>query len=280
MKVGISMLTNGARLDYLRDTLDSFFKNCYYRPLVIGIFDNGSTDGTWEYLQSLSPMYGVEWRVERSDVDLGLSIGVNHSLALVREFEYAIHLESDWHHLPESESGVDKMWLHRALKWMKQGKCDYLYLRRMVNDREMMMHWWSQWFDKVVEEEDDYLSVPTFWWSNNPALRRNEALYRAGILPMKEIENETKASPNWTKSELGAGSPPQPWIHRWGIFIHEKPTHGDYQSKTGCGQYGPYGISTCKYGFFKDGNDKFCQRCIKTTGYEDMPEHDRRARTA
>ena len=278
MKVGVSVLTNGAQVEYLKDTLAAFLGNCHYRPLVIGIFDNGSTDGTWDYMQSLTSSYGIEWRIEHSDVDLGLSMGVNRSMDLVREFDYAIHLESDWHHLPESESGVDKMWLHRALTWMEKGKCDFLYLRRMVDEREMRMHWWSQWFDKVVDEDEDYLSIPTFWWSNNPALRRNEALYQAGILPHLEIANENKQSPDWTKSELGAGIPPQPWIHRWGIFIHERPTHGDYASKTGCGRYDVPGISTCKYGFFKDGTDRFCQGCDQIIGYEDMPVHDARTR--
>ena len=69
--VGVDVLTNSNRCEYLRVCIDSFLKNCYARPLVIGIFDNGSTDDTSEYLKSLPKVYGVTWRVKRSPADLG-----------------------------------------------------------------------------------------------------------------------------------------------------------------------------------------------------------------
>jgi len=276
--VGVDVLTNGNRCEYLRVCIDSFLKNCYARPLVIGIFDNGSTDDTSEYLKSLPKVYGVTWRVERSPVDLGCARGTNAATDLVKDTEYAIHLESDFIHLTEAESGVNKMWLHDALSFMEKGECDFLYLRRMINEYDMQMHWWSQWMPKVTREAGPYLKCPGFWWSNNPALRRVKALYSSGTLPLDVAKDGQKGQAGWSQPELQAPHPTKPWIYRWGMFKHEC-LKAEYPELTGCKRYGPFGTSTCKYGFYKPAKDGFCLLCDPHRGLQDMNEHEKRYRS-
>ena len=273
--IGVSILTNGARLDSLQACVSSFLNNCHYRPLVIGIYDNGSTDGTAEWLDSLCPSYAIEWRFDGADSDRGCAAGTNASIALVRDCELSLHLESDFRCLTPEESGVDKMWLHRAVGLLGSGDCDFLYLRRMVDEREMMAHWWSQWMSQVVEERGEFLHVPGFWWSNNPSLFRTKALLGRGTLPLAEDRDGAKGTPGWSIPELEAASPPNTWISRWGMFVHERPE--PIMSPGGCGLC-DYGSTTCKYGFWKDGRDWWCQACFRDLSYRDMAEHQRRVK--
>ena len=280
--VGISILTNSDRLEYLKVCIDSLLKYCYYRPLIIGIYNNGSTDSTKYWLNhELPKVHGVEWKVEHSDVDIGCSKGTNKAMDLVRDCEYAIHVESDFIHMNPAESGDDRMWLHRAVDFMDSGKCDFLYLRRMRDEQEMMFHFWSQWAPKIVDTVDGkYMKCPEFWFSQNPALRRNDALYDAGTLPMPEFDNDNKSNPDaWNKGEMGAVRPPNPWIHKFGMFAHEKLE--DIEKMTGCGLYKCHGNSSCKYGFYMNTEDSvWCLLCDANRGYDDMNNHEGRFRQA
>jgi glycosyltransferase involved in cell wall biosynthesis len=276
-QIGVAILTNGSRLEYLQACINSFLNNCHYRPLVISVFDNGSTDGTAEWLRSRVGYYGIDLRFNSSDKDLGCAVGTNKCIDMVKDCEYVIHLESDFEHLPAYLSGEDRMWLHRAVSFMQSGECDYMYLRRMINERDIFMHWWSQWMGRIDKTTDRYLRCPNFWWSNNPTLFRTKALYDFGTLPLDESKDGTKGTPNWSKPELEARRPPNTWIHKWGLFVHELPLQGDIASMLGMSQCkGDVGASKCKYGFFKNGVDAFCTQCVQSLGYVDMYEHARR----
>ena len=268
--IGVSVLTNGARLEHFRTCLSSFLSNCYYRPLVFGIYDNGSTDGTAEWIRtSLPSAYGVEWRELRSDRDEGCAAGTNRAVELVEDCEYVLHLESDFEHLPQEVTGEDKLWLRRAADLMEKG-ADFLYLRRMVDEREMLAHWWSQWMPKVDGRDGNHLSCPGFWWSNNPHLHRTEAMRRLGVLPLDERSDGPKGTSGWSRPELEAARPGRTWLHKWGLFVHDRPTHGGRLELRGCRPEG------CKYGFFEDGRGAFCEACAEESGFQDMPEHERR----
>jgi len=272
--VGVSVLTNGTRLEYLKACVSSLVHNCYYRPLVVGIFDNGSTDGTRKWMAGLPATYGVEWRVERSEGDLGCAAGTNRACALVRDCEFALHLESDFEHLPQEITGEDKLWLRRAVTFMDDEGANYLYLRRMVDERDLAMHWWSQWMEKIegADGSGRYMRCPGFWWSNNPHLRRNEALYANGTLPLSEALDGPKGTPGWSKPELSAKRPHGTWIHHWGIFVHERQSYGSKLDVHGCVPDG------CKYGLFLDGTGPFCAACERKAGFEDMKHHEERFR--
>ena len=276
-RVGISILTNGSRVDYLEECVRSLVTNCHYRPLVIGIYSNGSTDDTADYLSSLPEMYGVEWRTFVSDEDGGCAKGTNESIKMVGDCELQIHLESDFELLSPEESGFDKMWLHRAVAFMNEGDCDYLYLRRMRDEQEAAMHWWGQWMPHIDLKKDEYLRCPGFWWSNNPVLFRLKAMKVCGVLPLDELKDGPKGTAGWSQPELQAARPSKTWIHEWGVFIHERKKREVFMSE-GCKKYGPFGCSGCKYGFWKNGKDRWCKACDHSTGREDMPAHFERAR--
>jgi len=284
LPIGISVLTNGQRLSSLQTCLGSLLTHCYYRPLRIGIFDNGSTDDTWKWMSEWvkatdNPWrYGVKFGIQHSDQDLGCAAGTNAACEMVRDCEFAIHLESDFEHLSPEESGEDRLWLRRAAEFMQSVEGNYLYLRRMTGEQEMLAHWWSQWMKQIVEERGSYLSCPNFWWSNNPALRRNKALYDNGTLPLDVTKDGPKGTPGWSKPELTTKAPGRAWIHRWGVIVHEKSSHGDIFGKRVCSILDGKG---CKYGFFKNGaeSDKFCEVCLgNRNDFRDMAEHQARFR--
>ena len=280
--IGISILTNGNKRHQLQTCIEGLLANCFYRPLKIAVYDNGSTDDTGNFIALLDKMktYGVSWVVDRSSRDTGCAAGTNHSCEMVRDCEYAIHLESDFEHLSGMESGEDRLWLRRAVEFLTQVKGNYMYLRRMVDEREMMMHWWSQWMTKIEHGGTDrYLSCSRFWWSNNPSLFNNQALYKQGTLPLNAANDGPKGTPQWSKPEMEAKSPGKAWIHRWGLFVHERQKHGNIFEYGGCGHKLGTGTSMCKYGFFKNGQDHFCQVCRKDLGMEDMQPHEHRFRS-
>jgi hypothetical protein len=181
-------------------------------------------------------------------------------------------LESDFSHLSEDESGVGKLWLREAVEFMETGACDYLYLRRMRSEREMMMHWWSQWMPRVNDEVGSFLSCPSFWWSNNPALRRVQALYDCGTLPLRVEIDGLKGQAGWSQPELCALRPTKPWIYRWGMFVHERQA-GEFARQAQCARFG----SECKYGFHYP-DSLFCSLCDVEKKFTDLRDHELRYR--
>lgn len=277
--VGVSILTNADRREALERCLKSLLENCYYRPLIIGIFDNGSTDDTGQWLSSKSmpDAYGVDYRFKRSEDDLGVGRGTNNAIYLVNDCKYALHLESDWEHLTEEESGVGKMWLAEAVEWMERSDCDYLYLRRFVNGDEAVTHWWSQWFNVVSTSTGPYDRLRDFWWSNNPHLRNNVVLQHSGVLPLPAVDNDRKGEAAWCMSEFRAKHPSNPWFYRYGMFVHERQKFGDLSGLTGCSTVQTYGYSGCKYGWFVDGEaNKWCKTCDHNKSSDDLLEHELR----
>lgn len=268
MKIGISILTNGNRRSYLKRCLDSLIENCYYRPLVIGIYNNGSTDDTTEWCRHLSDSYGIEYRIDGSVEDRGCAYGTNRSIEMVGDCKYQIHLESDFEHLTEKETGVDKMWLHRAIEKMELGGCDYLYLRRMRNHEECFVHWWDIWMPKITDCTDETLRCPDFWWSNNPSLFRKSAMFDRGVLPLDESKDGPKGTEGWSQPELLTARPSNTWIHRWGMFIHEREKDEIFENN-GCNK-------DCKYGFWMKEGAPWCRFCDHTKNFSDLPNHRKR----
>jgi len=282
--IGVSVLTNGNRLDKLQVCLGSFLGFCYYRPLIVGIFSNGSTDETARWMKEWIPSssnpwkYGVTFRTQHSDKDLGCASGTNAACELVRDTEFAIHLESDFEHLTSEESGEDRLWLRRAVEYMQEVNGNYMYLRRMTGEHEMINHWWSQWSSQCKQVPDsNFLKCDKFWWSNNPAIRRNKALYDNGTLPLDVSKDGPKGTPGWSKPELTAKAPGNAYIHKWGLFVHDRKIQTCDFSKTKCDSMGG---KQCKYGFFKNGRvgDQFCHHCRGGVGFEDMQAHENRFR--
>lgn len=223
--VGVSILTNGGRSEYLDRCVKSVLENCFTRPLVIGIFDNGSHDDTPFICRKFCEFnyYGIKWRVKRSDMDLGCARGTNESIKLVEDMEYVLHLESDFRHLSESESGIDKLWMKQAVELLETGLADYIYLRRMRSNQEMAMHWFQKWKEKIIEVRGPFQYCENFWWSNNPSLFRVKAMYDCYTLPLNEKLDGPKNSSNWSRPELEAPRPTKAWLWGFGegMFVHD-----------------------------------------------------------
>ena len=278
--VAVSILTNSDRRCLLEPCVHSILSDCYYRPLTVAVFDNGSTDDTWDWLREAAarPAYGISWRLDRSVVDVGCAAGSNRVADMVRDHKYVLHVESDFFHLGVALTAEDKLWMHRAVRFMDNNPCDYLYLRRMVTHRDIFFHWWAQWMRKIdlAASTPPYLRCPDFWWSNNPHLRRNDAIYEAGCLPLDERSDAKKGEPGWSGPEMKAPRPGNAWIHQWGLFVHEAQHFRGFQRLRGCGKVPLVAGVHCKYGFFKDGSDLWCQCCYRDRGFDDMAAHVRR----
>jgi hypothetical protein len=147
----------------------------------------------------------------------------------------------------------------------------------MENDHDMFMHFWSQWMPRLIGE-GEFLQCKDFKWSNNPALFKKKALIAKGTLPLDAEKDGAKGTANWTNAEVGAERPPNAYIHHWGMFMHEVMEDERYPEMVGCGKFPAKGNSTCKYGFYKDGSDRFCRQCDLRKGREDMPAHEKRMR--
>jgi hypothetical protein len=63
------------------------------------------------------------------------------------------------------------------------------------------------------------------------------------------------------------------------MFAHERTVKdAEYPSVSGCGFHGPYGTSTCKYGFYKSTDCSWCKTCDGGTDFQDMALHEKRFR--
>lgn len=282
--VGVAFLTNGQRRGYLEQNINAFLANCSYRPLVISIFDNGSTDDTPEYCRYRLPvMQDVGFRYVRSEKDLGCGAGVNRAIQLVKEFQFHLFLECDWTCLHESESGCSPDWMDECLDFMKTGKCDYLYLRRFRNDAEAAFHHWPFVMANSGHTDGKFLHTEKFMFSNNPSLRRTQKLFDCGTLPLQEFFNaqgegtEKKGNAEWGQAEHMAKMPPNFYIHKWGMFVHEStPTPIGQLKPVGCEKYGDgKGVSTCKYGFTEFRHD-WCPLCDFNKEHHDLLAHQQR----
>lgn len=223
--IGVSILTNDCRSNFLSTCVQSLLSNCFMRPLIIGIFDNGSIDNTPDISKQFraSKYYGIEFRYERIEKDMGCAVGTNRSIEMVSDCEFQIHLESDFRHLSESESGIGKLWTKQAVKLLESGSADYIYLRKMRDNNEMSMHWFHQWKEKIIEVQGQFQHCKDFWWSNNPSIFRTKALYDCKTLPLNERLDGAKGTPNWSKPELSTPRPTRAWLWGYGegMFIHD-----------------------------------------------------------
>jgi hypothetical protein len=89
-----------------------------------------------------------------------------------------------------------------------------------------------------------------------------------GVIPLNETIDGTKGSSGWSQPELQAARPPNTWLHRWGVFVHER-REGEKFDNYGCDQ-------DCKYGFSMPSGSPWCNRCDHTRDFRDMVEHRKR----
>lgn len=285
--IGIAMLTSGDDRKFLQRTIESFLENCSYRPLHFAIFDNASTDDTWQYLNSLKSTDLITYDIKRSEINTGCGIGVNAANNMVREFEYVLFLENDWTHISEKESGASKEWLHECVDLLETNKTDYIFLRRFRHDNETRFHQWQNIFSTAGQVDGNFIEYNNFPYSNNPHIRRNNALYDAQVLPLKEFTDnngnptEHKGNKDWGRAEIETKRVLRTMLYKFGMFCHECEKSPENINIIGCGNFERCGASTCKYGFldFRANSSRygnFCDVCDKAKDFHDLKEHDNR----
>lgn len=86
-RVAIFMITYD-RLEYTQRTIESLKKSTKY-PYDLYVFDNGSTDGTKEFLETLAKTGELAW-VESSPDNKGLTLGSNACIDAIMEHDYQL----------------------------------------------------------------------------------------------------------------------------------------------------------------------------------------------
>lgn len=106
------MMVTYNRLELTKKTLDSLFSNTSgpYRLIVV---DNGSTDGTVEWLQECKEQCNTFWDLQLNPKNMGIAIGRNQCLQLAKKYnsEYLSTIDNDIE-FPED-------WLRKCLDVLK-----------------------------------------------------------------------------------------------------------------------------------------------------------------
>lgn len=277
MTIGIAVLTNGNRRKFLEQNIKAFIDNTSYRPLHFGIFNNGSTDDTKQWLDNHLPQHDqITFEVINSTTDVGCSKGVNIANNMVRHFMYSIFLESDWLCLTHVETGCSKDWLHECVAFLNTGKADYIFLRKFPNDKQAAYHGWHHYFSNAVEDDSNknFLKL-RFVYSNNPHIRNTQALYEQRVLPLVEYTTDKKGYNTWGRAEDKAKHPNNYYTYKRGLFVHETIKSNANIQPIGCNECGNFGYSGCKYGF-TELRPGWCETCDKNKTYADWNQHNER----
>lgn len=92
------MMCTYNRLDLTKRMLESFFKNTT-SPYRLIIVDNGSTDGTQEWLNTVQSQTSSPCHVHLNDVNKGIAVGRNQGLLLADKYglndEYLATIDND-----------------------------------------------------------------------------------------------------------------------------------------------------------------------------------------
>lgn len=115
MTATIMMVTYN-RLDLTKETLDNLISNTDY-PFHLIIVDNGSTDGTKDWLSTLSAEKSLlSVKIHYNNENKGIAIGRNQALAL------ASPMGHDWFVTLDNDVWVPKGWLTEAVDILKHNR--------------------------------------------------------------------------------------------------------------------------------------------------------------
>ncbi|MCX7874309.1 MAG: glycosyltransferase, partial [Caldimicrobium sp.] len=81
------------RLNFLKEALNSVFKQSFTGPYEVIVVDDGSQDGTWEFLENLAKTKD-NLKILRHPENRGVASARNSALSLVKG-EYILFLDSD-----------------------------------------------------------------------------------------------------------------------------------------------------------------------------------------
>lgn len=165
--------------------------------------------------------------------NMGLSRGMNTLAEKTKHFKYILHVEDDWLCLPHKITSVDWNWLFLCLRFLRsRPEVSTIYLRKYVDAAEKQKFAWTKhafynchthkdnfnYADKMkfkpkikyaIEDQIEkgnnvtasFQEIPTFLFTFNPCIRRNEDYFKAGAYPLQEFADAVAKREQWTLTQ-------------------------------------------------------------------------------
>ena len=229
----IATLTCNYR-EVLFETLESFFNNTTINnlkdTLCWFIFIQGYTDvylrKVEEKIEQYKTLYKINFILIKNRKNLGLSKGANKLAEAVKDYEFVLYCEDDWYCLPQTLTGISKYWLKSCLSFLRDnGNVSTLFLRKYVNDAEKIRYrwkhengrWFAPWYRHKFTDNFNYANkmkesniiyydnikfqeIPTFLFTFNPHIRRNNDYYKTKVFPLDEYDDINCRREKWSQT--------------------------------------------------------------------------------
>ena len=104
-----SVIPTYNNLPFLQLTVKSVRKNCYYKDMPLVIFAENCTDGTDEWLEENADELGIEFYIEKNEVQRGIGGGIDFCVSKVKT-EFVNILHSDFWVAPNQDIELLKLY--------------------------------------------------------------------------------------------------------------------------------------------------------------------------
>lgn len=175
---------------YLTGTINSLLENTNFsKRIEIHVYHNG--DYTSPINQTINSFVNKYSDKAMFSFRMGGQYrGVEYGIDMINEWTqnhtYCVLLEGEWVTIPEN-----KDWLNNSLKFMEENEVDQLLLYPYEDDN-----------DNIERDENGFVFLKEFKYTNKPHIRRNKSFFDNGIFPLQEYNGETKPLKSaWLKDE-------------------------------------------------------------------------------
>lgn len=226
MNFCVSLLTCNNR-NTTEKTIGAFIENTKFNNLDFFVYAQGCTPEYIENLQKIKhPEINFKYIIKEKNI--GLTPALNELNSMVKEYKYVLFLEDDWICITKN-----KGWLKDSLQLLESNKdISTVFLRKYFDDKEKWHYGWTRTIPYHCHKHKDnfnyekkmagsnvvkvgvseFQHIPTFLFTNNPCIRRNDDYYRVGAYPFPhydDIKNnrdqwigpKTSNAPNWGWAE-------------------------------------------------------------------------------
>ncbi len=191
------LLLSYNRVKYLSRTLNSFIAKCKYPNVRIYALDQGSTDGSREFLQD-KLNDGDIVSLNALEENVGLGAGLNQLLEMVKDEEYIFTLEDDW------EITVTGDWISPAITALRTIEGLGAVRYRHTKQRNLIGQFCNM-IGKTINIDGIMFYVakhsPMRGWqyTNNPNLATVESFRNIGKFELLNGKSESDYNRRWRK---------------------------------------------------------------------------------